>query len=88
MGLELDMAIVLETIKVNFIISALQHCIVDLLVAETRWTPDRDVLPVCVDASVLLPPRVAPPPHQVRAAGPPHAGLLSGRGKQQLLGRN
>ena len=27
MGLELDMAIVLETIKVNFIISALQHCI-------------------------------------------------------------
>ena len=75
MGLELDIVIVLETIKVF-----LDHNIADLdliFVSETHWPLDRDVLPVCVNACLLLFPGLAPPLHQVRAAGSPHAGLLA-----------
>ena len=60
---------------------------VAITVAETHRTLDRNVLPVRVDACVFLFPRLAPPAHQVRATGSPHAGLLSWRGKQQLLGK-
>ena len=55
---------------------------------ETHRTFDWDVLPVRVDASVFLPAGLAAAHHQVREAGPPHAGLLPRRGQQQLLGKN
>ena len=59
-----------------------------IIVAETHWTLDWYVLPVCVDAGVFLFARLAAAAHQVRAVGPPDAGLFSWGGKQQLLGKN
>ena len=87
MGLELDMAIVLQTIKVRVILIP-RLGLRTGSVSETYRALHWNVLPVCVDAGVLLLPWLAPPGHHLRAAGSAHVGLLAWRGKQQLLGKN